>query len=99
MFGVNLLAGYRFTKAHALSTGVELLNDGYMKEELRRGGSSARYQQATWLAGYELWQGRVAFTAHFGWNVVRPGPLSWGRVAIVRLPIKNTDCCMSSTTA
>ncbi len=79
MFGANLLAGYRFTKAHALSTGVELLNDGYMKEELRRGGSSARYQQATWLAGYELWQGRVAFTAHFGWNVVRPGAAFMGQ--------------------
>ncbi len=79
MFGVNLLAGYRLTKAHALSTGVELLNDGYMKEELRRGGSSARYQQATWLAGYELWQGRMAITAHFGWNVVRPGAAFMGQ--------------------
>ncbi|AEI51000.1 acyloxyacyl hydrolase [Runella slithyformis] len=78
MFGVNLLGGYRLTKAHALSTGVELLNDGYMKEELRRGGSAARYQQATWLAGYELWQGRMAFTAHFGWNVVRPGAAFMG---------------------
>lgn len=73
MVGVNGYAGYRFTQSHALSTGIEVIDDGYMREQMMRANYKGTTQQATWLVGYELWQGRISFTAHFGWNFLRPG--------------------------
>ncbi|WP_051398070.1 acyloxyacyl hydrolase [Runella limosa] len=79
MVGVNAYAGYRFTQSHALSTGIEIIDDGYMREQMMRQNYKGTTQQATWLVGYELWQGRVSFTAHFGWNFLRPGTVIFGR--------------------
>lgn len=79
MVGINLLAGYRFTQSHAISTGWEIIDDGYMHEQMMRANYSGVTQQATWLVGYELWQGHVVFTAHLGWNFVRPGAVIFGR--------------------
>lgn len=79
MLGLNLLGGYRLTKAHALSTGLELLDDGYMWEQMKRANYQGSTKQATWLMGYELWQGHVRFTAHFGYNFLRPGAPIFGR--------------------
>ena len=73
IFGINLLAGYHLTRTHVLSGGLEWLNDHYFKEQIRRWtGRYQPYQQGTLLAGYEFWQGHFSFTAHWGWNLVRP---------------------------
>lgn len=79
MLGLNVLGGYRLTKAHAFSTGLELLDDGYMWEQMKRANYQGSTKQATWLLGYELWQGHVGFTAHFGYNFLRPGTKIFGR--------------------
>lgn len=79
MLGVNVLGGYRLTKSHAISTGIELLDDGYMWEQMKRANYKGSTKQATWLLGYELWQGHVVFTAHFGYNFLRPGAKVFGR--------------------
>ncbi|WP_461127043.1 acyloxyacyl hydrolase [Spirosoma aerophilum] len=73
IFGLNLLAGYHLTRTHVLSGGVELLDDHYFKEQIKRWtGRYQPYRQGTLLAGYEFWQGHFSFTAHMGWNVMRP---------------------------
>jgi hypothetical protein len=73
LYGIKLVGGFRITRKHALSTGVELIDDHYFKEQLKRWGAlGADNRQVTVLAGYEYWQGRYTFTAHMGWNVVRP---------------------------
>lgn len=79
MLGLNLLGGYRLTKAHAISTGLEVLDDGYLWEQMKRANYQGSTKQATWLIGYELWQGHVGFTAHFGYNFLRPGTKIFGR--------------------
>lgn len=79
MIGINVFGGYRVTRSHAFSTGLEIIDDGYMHEQMTRQNYTSFTQQATWLAGYELWQGHVVFTAHFGWNFVRPGTVIFGR--------------------
>jgi hypothetical protein len=73
IFGLNVLAGYHLTPSHVLSAGVELLDDRYFKEQIRRWtGHYSTYRQGTVLAGYEFWQGHFSFTAHMGWNLIRP---------------------------
>jgi hypothetical protein len=73
LYGTKLVGGFRISRKHALSTGVELIDDHYFKEQLNRWGAlGADNRQVTVLAGYEFWQGRYTFTAHMGWNVVRP---------------------------
>ncbi|MCK8493717.1 acyloxyacyl hydrolase [Spirosoma sp. RP8] len=75
MFGLKLLGGYRLSQSHVLSGGVELVDDLYFKEQVKRWRyKDQNYRQGTLLAGYEFWQGRYLFTAHMGWNVVRPRP-------------------------
>ncbi|WP_293870433.1 acyloxyacyl hydrolase [Spirosoma sp.] len=73
IFGLNFIGGYHLTQAHVISGGIELLDDRYFKEQiLRWTGHYQPYRQVTVLGGYEFWQGHFAFTAHMGWNVVRP---------------------------
>ena len=73
IFGFDLLAGYHLTRTHVLSGGLEWLDDRYFKEQIRRWtGRHESYQQGTLLAGYEFWQGHFVFTAHWGWNLIRP---------------------------
>ena len=73
IFGLNLIGGYHVTRSHVLSGGIELLDDRYFKEQIRQWtGRYQPYRQGTVLAGYEFWQGHFSFTAHMGWNVVRP---------------------------
>jgi hypothetical protein len=73
IFGLNLIAGYHLTRTHVLSGGVELLDDHFFKEQIHHWtGRYQPYRQGTLLAGYEFWQGHFSFTAHMGWNAVRP---------------------------
>ncbi|MFD2936736.1 acyloxyacyl hydrolase [Spirosoma flavum] len=73
IYGLNLIGGYHLTRTHVLSGGIELVDDRYFKEQVRQWrGQNQPYQQGTLLAGYEFWQGHFSFTAHMGWNVVRP---------------------------
>lgn len=74
IYGVNLLVGYHLTQTHVLSGGLEWLDDHYFREQVRRwtGRRKPTYQQGTLLAGYEFWQGHFMFTAHWGWNLIRP---------------------------
>ena len=73
IFGLNLIAGYHITRTHVLSGGIELLDDRYFKEQIHHWtGQYQPYRQGTLLAGYEFWQGHFSFTAHMGWNPIRP---------------------------
>ncbi|GAB3940673.1 hypothetical protein GCM10028805_02830 [Spirosoma harenae] len=74
IYGLNLLAGYHLTRSHVLSGGIELVDDHYFKEQINRWtkGQNIAYRQGTILIGYEFWQGHFSFTAHWGWNIVRP---------------------------
>ena len=73
IYGLNLIGGYHLTRTHVLSGGVELLDDHFFKEQIHHWtGRYQPYRQGTLLAGYEFWQGHFSFTAHMGWNVVRP---------------------------
>lgn len=73
IFGLNLMAGYYLNGSDIISGGFEVIDDQYFKEQIHRWtGRYQPYRQGTLLAGYEFWQGRFSFTAHMGWNVVRP---------------------------
>ncbi|MFD1140478.1 acyloxyacyl hydrolase [Larkinella insperata] len=74
VFGLNVVGGYRITRNHAFSAGFELVDDHYFKEQVITWtrGRVTDARQATVLAGYEFWQGRFIFTAHHGWNLIRP---------------------------
>ncbi|WP_461097986.1 acyloxyacyl hydrolase [Spirosoma luteolum] len=75
MLGLNLVGGYRLSNSHVLSGGIEVTDDRYFKEQIKRWGyTDQRYVQGSILGGYEFWLGRYAFTAHMAWNVVRPQP-------------------------
>ncbi|WP_245877886.1 acyloxyacyl hydrolase [Spirosoma fluviale] len=73
IFGLNLITGYHLTRSHVVSGGIEVLDDHYFKEQIMHWtGRYQAYRQGTLLAGYEFWQGHFSFTAHMGWNAVRP---------------------------
>lgn len=74
VFGLNVVGGYRLTQNHAFSAGFELVDDHYFKEQVIAWtkGRVTEARQGTLLAGYEFWQGRFIFTAHHGWNLIRP---------------------------
>lgn len=75
MYSLNLVGGYHLSRSHVLSGGIELADDHYFREQLRRWPySDQRYRQGSLLAGYEFWHGRYVFTAHMAWNVIRPRP-------------------------
>ncbi|WP_461148531.1 acyloxyacyl hydrolase [Spirosoma pulveris] len=74
IFGMNLIAGYHLTRSHVVSGGLEVIDDHYFKEQIIHWtGRYQPYRQGTLLAGYEFWQGHFSFTAHMGWNAIRPG--------------------------
>lgn len=79
MVGVAGLGGYRLTRVHAVSAGLEWVDDQYFGEQTRRWRyKDTNYRQATALLGYEFWQGRFIFSIHHGWNFKRPYPYQPG---------------------
>ncbi|WP_266367823.1 acyloxyacyl hydrolase [Tellurirhabdus rosea] len=72
VLGTAIYSGYHLTRQHALSAGLELVDDRFFREELRRNQNPADHKQATLLAGYEYWHGRFVLTAHMAWNFYRP---------------------------
>lgn len=74
VFGLNVLGGYRLTRTHAFSAGFELVDDQYFEEQVKTWTRNrvTEARQGTLLVGYEFWQGRFVFTAHHGWNLIRP---------------------------
>ena len=71
MWGADLIGGYRFTSQHALSIGLHYADDTYIKN-LTSQIPDFKYKQAAFMTGYEFWYGQFAFTAHWGWNFIRP---------------------------
>jgi len=93
MYGLNLVGGYRVHGPHVLSGGAEFVDDRHFRNQSRRWGGRYRtddHRQVTLLLGYEFWQGRFIFSAHHGWNIVRPArykPATYQRYSLFyRLP-------------
>lgn len=80
VWGLMATAGHRVSRFHAFTGGLEYINDGYIREQLRRENVIANHRQFGLLAGYELWLGRYIFTTHAGWNVYQPAAYLNGRV-------------------
>lgn len=82
LWGLTATAGYRFSRFHAVTGGLEIVDDGYLRGQLRRANVTAnhRHRQLGLLGGYELWLGRYMFTTHLGWNVHQPAIPTDGRV-------------------
>lgn len=72
LWGVTATAGYRATRFHAFTGGLEFVNDGYIREQLRRGNLTVAHRQLGLLGGYEGWLGRYRFCMHVGWNLLQP---------------------------
>lgn len=71
-WGLTATAGYRVSRFHAFTGGLEFADDGYVREQLRRMNVTASHRQLGLLGGYELWLGRYVFTTHIGWNARQP---------------------------
>ncbi|MFD2570874.1 acyloxyacyl hydrolase [Spirosoma soli] len=80
LWGVTATAGYRLSRFHAFTGGLEFVDDRYRREQLRRENSTSDYRELALLGGYELWLGRYIFTIHAGWNVYQPNELLEGRI-------------------
>ncbi|GAB2561329.1 hypothetical protein GCM10027085_60540 [Spirosoma aerophilum] len=78
VWGSMITAGYRVSRFHAFTGGIEFTDDGYIREQLRRDNKLANHRQLGLLGGYELWLGRYTFTTHLGWNSIQPGALPEG---------------------
>ncbi|SOD99604.1 acyloxyacyl hydrolase [Spirosoma fluviale] len=80
LWGFSATAGYRISRFHAFTGGLEFVDDGYIREQLRRENKLTNHRQLGLLGGYELWLGRYTFTTHLGWNLVQPAALPDGRL-------------------
>lgn len=80
IWGLSATAGYRVNRFHALSAGLEFVDDGYIREQLNRDSQLLNHRQLGLLMGYELWLGRYVFTTHMGWNLLQPTALPDGRL-------------------
>lgn len=80
LWGLTATAGYRVTRFHAFSGGLEFIDDGYIREQLRREKVIVDHRQFGLLGGYELWLGRYIFTTHVGANIYQPNPWLNGRI-------------------
>lgn len=72
LLGLTGTYGYRLSRFHALSGGLEVVRDGYMQAAGRRQGQPADPWLLSALGGYELWMGRYTFTVHLGGDLYRP---------------------------
>ncbi len=72
LWGLTATGGYRVSRFHAFTGGIEFVDDGYIREQLRRESLAVAHRQLGLLAGYEAWLGRYRFATHAGWNLVQP---------------------------
>lgn len=79
LLGLTGTAGYRLNRFNALSGGLEVVNDGYVREQARREGQRPESWQIAVLGGYELWLGRYVFATHLAWNAYQPAIILDGR--------------------
>lgn len=79
LWGLTATAGYRLSRFHAVTGGLEFLDDTYVRGQLRRENITTNHRQLGLLGGYELWLGRYVFTTHMGWNVYQPTVLLGSR--------------------
>lgn len=73
VWGLILTGGYRLTRFHAFTGGLEFTHDGFVRGSIQREAGLANPAQLALLAGYELWQGRYTLAVHGGLNVWEPG--------------------------
>ena len=79
VWGITATAGHRLSQFHAVTGGVEFLDDRYVRGQLRRKNITTNHRQLGLLGGYELWLGRYIFSTHLGWNVYQPTGLLGSR--------------------
>lgn len=80
LWGLTATAGYRTSRFHAVTGGLEVVDDGYVRQQRQRMSSIANSRQLGLLGGYELWLGRYVFSTHLGWTVNQPSALTDGRM-------------------
>lgn len=80
LWGLTATAGYRVSRFHAFSGGLEFVNDGYVRQQLQRDNRIGDHHRLSLLGGYELGLGRYVFATHLGWNVRPPAAPTDGRV-------------------
>jgi len=80
LWGLTGTAGYRLSRFNTLSGGVEVVHDGYVRQQARRAGDRPESWQLAVLGGYELWLGQYTFATHLGWNLIQPATVPDGRV-------------------
>lgn len=79
LWGLTATAGYRVSRFHAVTGGLEVVDDGYGRGQLRRANVADNHRPLGLLGGYELWLGRYVFSTHLGWNVYQPTALPQSR--------------------
>ncbi len=80
LWGLTGTAGYRLNRFNALSGGLEVVHDGFVREQARRDGLRPDAWQLALLGGYELWLGRYTFATHVGYNLHQPAIIADGPV-------------------
>lgn len=80
LLGLTATAGYRLSRFHMLSGGVEVVYDGAVGEQQRRNSQTSDPWQAALLGGYEMWLGRYTLATHVGWNAYQSDFIKDGRV-------------------
>ncbi|AQG82195.1 acyloxyacyl hydrolase [Spirosoma montaniterrae] len=80
LWGITATAGYRLNRFNALTGGLEVVHDGFVREQARRDGLRPDAWQLALLGGYELWLGRYTFATHVGYNLHQPAIIPDGPV-------------------
>ena len=80
LLGFTGTYGHRLSRFHALSGGLEVVRDGFMRASLQRQSLGARPWLVSALAGYELGMGRYTFALHLGGDLIRPDSFTTPRL-------------------
>ncbi len=72
LLGFTGTYAYCLSRFHALGAGLEVVQDGYLREVLRRSGLPGSAWQVAPLAGYELGLGRYTFATYLGYVLNQP---------------------------
>lgn len=61
-WGLTVTAGHRVSRFRAISGGLKVVDDGYLREQRRRMNTAANNRGLSLPGGYELWLGRYVFS-------------------------------------
>ncbi len=73
-YGIAVFADKRVGKFSAINLGAEFVDDGYVKEELKRAGLDKDHKRAAAFVGHDLIFGKINFTINWGVYFYAPYP-------------------------